>query len=247
VATPKLFPNGTDLSNEQLDLIQRFEADYNAVDHMLRSALGVDKQPSFSYLVTEYSRRHAIWPDAEALRKIAEVRNAIVHGKTEPYDYVAIPTIGIADKLRKSRERLTNPARAIPKFQRVVEMVSTQDTLARVLKVINERDYSQFPVYKGDEFRGLLTENGITRWLAHHVVDTLSLVELDDIYIEDVLRSEEERKNHQFVPRSMLVDDVSASFASEASLEAVLITSNGKHTEKLLGIVTRWDILHLHE
>jgi predicted transcriptional regulator len=124
-------------------------------------------------------------------------------------------------------------------------MVSTQDTLARVLKVINERDYSQFPVYKGDEFRGLLTENGITRWLAHHVVDTLSLVELDDIYIEDVLRSEEERKNYQFVPRSMLVDDVSASFASEASLEAVLITSNGKHTEKLLGIVTRWDILHL--
>jgi predicted transcriptional regulator len=233
------------LSKEQFDLIQQFEADYNAVDHALRKALGSDKQVPFTRLVSLYSERHTFWGDAEPLKTIAEIRNAIVHGKTEPYRYVAIPTPAIADQLRQCRERLMNPARAIPTFQRPVKAVSIRDTLAGVLKIINEQDYSQFPVYEDEQFRGLFTENGVTRWLAHHVVKTLSLVELDDISIGRVLRNEERRKNYHFVARNLRVDDVSALFAKEALLEAVLITANGKETEKLLGIATRWDILHL--
>lgn len=31
------------LSKEQIDRIEQFEADYNAVDHFLRKALGTDK------------------------------------------------------------------------------------------------------------------------------------------------------------------------------------------------------------
>jgi predicted transcriptional regulator len=114
-----------------------------------------------------------------------------------------------------------------------------------VLKIIDERDYSQFPVYADKRFRGLLTENGVTRWLARHVAKTLSLVELDEIPIGHVLQNEEERKNHQFVSRNMRVDDVSALFAKQALLEAVLLTASGKESEKLLGIATRWDIRHL--
>ena len=242
--TPELGDN-KGLSKELIDLIQQFEADYNTVDHSLRKALGSDKQVPFTRLVYQYSERHALWGDAEVLKTIAEIRNAIVHGKTEPYRYVAIPTPAIAEQLKRCRERLINPARAVPTFQRTVEIISTDDTLARVLKIIDERDYSQFPVYEGKQFRGLLTENGVTRWLAHHVVKTLSLVELDDIPVRQVLQNEEDRKNHQFVPRDMRVDDVTALFAKQALLEAVLITASGKQLEKLLGIATRWDILHL--
>jgi predicted transcriptional regulator len=233
------------LSKEQIDLIQQFEADYNTVDHSLRKALGTDKLVPFSQLLIRYSEKHVLWGDAEVLKTIAEIRNAIVHGKTEPYRYVAIPTPAIAEQLKRCRERLINPARAIPAFQRPVEAISTDDTLTQVLKIIDERDYSQFPVYEGQQFRGLLTENGVTRWLAHHVSKTLSLVELDDIPVARVLQSEEKRKNHQFVSRNTLVDDVRALFAKQALLEAVLVTINGKPAEKLLGIATRWDILHL--
>lgn len=132
-----------------------------------------------------------------------------------------------------------------PKNRRSVETISIQDTLARVLKIIDRRDYSQFPVYEDKQFRGLLTENGVTRWLAHHVVKTLSLVELDDIPVAQVLQNEEKRKNYQFVSREMLVDDIRALFAKQALLEAVLITASGKQAEKLLGVATRWDVLHL--
>ena len=95
---------------------------------------------------------------------------------------------------------MINPARALPTFQRTVETISIHDTLTSVLKIIDQRDYSQFPVYEDERFRGLLTENGVTRWLARHVLELSPLVELDDIPVSQVLRNEEERKNHQFVP-----------------------------------------------
>jgi predicted transcriptional regulator len=233
------------LTEDQLDLIQQFEADYNAVDHFLRKGSSTDKQISFVHLVNEYSRRHAGWHDGDLLRIIADVRNAIVHGKTEAYRYVAVPTPAIAQNLKACRERLINPARVIPRFQRKVERVSIDDGLGHVLRTITKRDYSQFPVYEAERFKGLLTENGITRWLAHHVETSLSLVDLDDVSVKEVLSKEDDRKNYRFVARGMRVDDVSNLFATHALMEAVLITATGKESEGLLGIATRWDIIHV--
>ena len=92
---------------------------------------------------------------------------------------------------------------------------------------------------------GLLTENGITRWLAHHVDTKFSTVELDDVPVKAVLQNEEMLKTCCFVAGDIRVDDVSALFASHGELEAVLITTQGKESEPLLGIATRWDILDL--
>jgi predicted transcriptional regulator len=140
---------------------------------------------------------------------------------------------------------LTNPDRVIPKFQRNVQVVSSEDTLARVLGVIAQQDYSQFPVYDGGGFRGLLTENGITRWLSQHVSTKLSLVELDDVQVREILLNEESRRNYHFLPRNARVDDTRGLFAGHPLLEAVLITASGKDSERLLGIATRWDITNL--
>jgi predicted transcriptional regulator len=242
--TTKSIVDDVGLPKEQLDLVEHFEADYNTIDHLLRKALGSNKQVSFTHLVNEFSRNHAGWRDADFLRTIAELRNLIVHGKTEAYRYLAVPTAAIAQNLQACRDRLVNPARVIPTFQRKVETVSIDDNLTRVLKIITQREYSQFPVYEAERFRGLLTENGITRWLAHHVATQLSLVELDEVPVRQVLRNEEKRKNYQFVARDTLVDDVSGLFESQELLEAVLITASGRESEKLLGIATRWDMIH---
>jgi len=91
----------------------------------------------------------------------------------------------------------------------------------------------------------LLTENGITRWLAHHVSAGLSLVDLEEDFVQEVLRKEEVRENYVFVPRNETVDKIKDLFASYDLLEAVLITEKGNKIEKLMGIATRWDILKI--
>jgi predicted transcriptional regulator len=230
------------LSDEQLASIESFEADYNAIDRFLRQAAGGGRELSFAYLVKTFERKHRGWRDAEFLLAIADLRNALVHSKTEPYGYVAVPTPAIAADLRAVRGRLLDPARADPTFRRAIQVVSKGDSLAKILRSIARLDFSQFPVYDGGRLRGLLTENGITRWLAAHVTNELSIVELEDVHAEEILRNEEGRPNFCLVARDTRVDDVQGLFATQQLLEAVFVTQTGHPTEKLLGIATRWDM-----
>ena len=138
---------------------------------------------------------------------------------------------------------LTNPKRAIPTFRRKVITVKSDDSLAAVLQLVDEHDFSQFPVYRGDRFVGLLTENGITRWLAHHVSTAISLVELEDVPVRSVVREEETSKNVEFLRPGAAVDDVVEAFRRNPVLEAVFFTLNGGRQEAPLGVATQWDVL----
>jgi len=231
------------LSQEQIESIEDFIADYNAVDRFLRKELELEDNVAFTTLLKQYSQQNPGWRDADFLGTAGKLRNLIVHSKTEPYRYAAVPSPELAKTLKACLNRLTNPDRVIPCFQRHVEKISSQDNLATVLKLIRQRDYSQFPVYDGGNFRGLLTENGIARWLAHHVATKLSLIEFEDVRVADLIHNEEKRENCLFVPKDDLVDDVVDKFSSAELLEAVLITAAGKQSEPLLGIITRWDII----
>lgn len=229
------------LTREQLETIDRFEADFNAIDHFLRTELRASHGQSFSSIVLDYRRRHRGWRDADLLREIADLRNAIVHGKTEPSGYLAVPSPALMKILARCRDDLTHPALAIPAFRKQVDSVDAGESLTSVLKRIAMRDYSQFPVYAEGRFAGLLTENGITRWLARRASAADSLVEFDDVEVSAVARVEEHRVNYAFVGRDMRADDLCALFWQNELLEAVLITHSGKESESLLGIATRWD------
>lgn len=234
----------TKLSQEELDRIQQLEAAYNEIDKHLRKVLGKDERIPFSSILQEYVRSRPHWThNADILRIASELRNLIVHQKTKPYEYPATPTLMIMERLETILKELKNPVLVIPKFQKEVETVSLTDSIAGVLKLIAEKGYSQFPVYAGEQFKGLLTENGITRWLAHHVSEKISLIEFDEATVKEALPEEEKRQNWMFLSRNKAIDDVKQLFSDHELLEAVLITNSGNKKEKLIGIVTRWDIL----
>jgi hypothetical protein len=145
MATPNQTVDSNVLTKEQRDLIEQFEADYNEVDRFLRASLDSDHYVGFAKLVRRYASVHIGWADAGLLMTIAKIRNLIVHERTDLHRHVVIPTHDVADGLKLCKERLMNPPRAVPTFQRTVEVISIQDTLSRVLKIIEERDYSRSP------------------------------------------------------------------------------------------------------
>jgi predicted transcriptional regulator len=228
-----------------MDATQQFEADFNSIEHLLRMALQIETFMPFTQLVRKYAEEHPRWKDADFLRRIARIRNVIIHEKREPYCHAVIPTPAIAEELRRCKERLLNPARALPTFERTVETINLDDSLTQVLSLVHQRDYSQFPVYEEGRFKGLLTENGVTRWLAMCAAKSRFAVQLDGIAVSHVLNIDAQRENFQVVSSDTPVDDVATQFAKFPLLEAVLVTANGKDTEELLGIATRWDVLHL--
>jgi predicted transcriptional regulator len=230
------------ITQEQRDLIEQFIANYNTLDTELRHQLGLGREVPFSRVVNEFNAKHRGWLDVEFLRTVNDLRNLLVHDPKRPYDYAAVPTSAIVTKLGGACDRILRPQRVVPRFARKVETVSPASSLAEVLRQIDARDFSQFPIY-GKSFHGLLTENGITRWLAHHVKVELSIVELEEVFVRDIVPEEEKRANWRFVSREESVEAVRELFAEKELLEAVLITQTGKPQESLLGIATRWDII----
>ena len=233
----------TPLTPEQLDRIERFIAAQNAIEHYLRETLNEPNRTSYTSMLYEYARRNPSWRARETLRRFAQLRNVVVHEKTRAYEYLSIPVPAVVEEIERIRDRLLNPERVYPQFKRKVLTIQLSTPLSDLLKLISEHGYSQYPVYEGRKFRGLLTENGITRWLADHIVETMSLVELADEKVEAVLLNEEARENYEFVSRHELLDEVVRKFSHNIFLEAVLITQTGRKDQRLLGMITRWDIL----
>jgi hypothetical protein len=106
------------------------------------------------------------------------------------------------------------------------------------------KKYSQFPVYDAEgQYRQLLTENGITSWLASQAVQKSSPPQLEVVAVETLLRQQEARENCHFVSCETSVPQAVNRFNQTPYLEALLITEHGGQEEPLLGIVTPWDLL----
>ena len=242
-----LFPKP---SAEQLELIERFRVAFNQIEAHLRFELREPDDTSFTRLVHLYAEQNLVWGNraGRRLRAYAKLRNVLVHTRQEPEQFVCVPLPFVVERIEQIRDELLEKERVIPKFQRVVTTVKTNDKLSYVLEIIAEEDFSQFPIYDGDdEFRGLLTENGITRWLARHTVREMTLVDFEDTLVETVLSEEEDRPTCGFVSRQATIEEVTIRFGRNPFLEAVLITQNGQASETPIGIVTRWDIPGLRQ
>jgi predicted transcriptional regulator len=235
------------LTRQQEKLVDRLIVAFNSIDKHLRHLNHGGKTIPFPEVVAASIKRALVTPeDGEALRTLASLRNVLVHEKVSSH-HAVIPTPPFVEEIEQLRSRIRNPLLVIPTFRRKVEVVSVSDSLSSVLRLVDTRDYSQFPAYDGHRFKGLLTEHGITRWLAHHVSNHLTIVELEEINVRAALREEENaRLNVRFHSRDSTVNEVKRLFASHELLEAVLITETGSPKEELLGLATRWDILQLH-
>jgi CBS domain-containing protein len=212
------------------DLVERFLASYNRIDRHLREALNGREEESFTQLVQKYfSNRAPRW--REPLLAYAQIRNFLSHRTTRAREYLVVPTSEVVQNIEAIATDLARPKRAIPTFRRKVITVNPDDSLAAVLRTIDQHDFSQLPVYHDGRFMGLLTENGITRWLAHHVRTEISLVELEEVSVRLVVREEETTKNVAFLRADATVADVVEAFRGNPVLEAVLFTSNGRRQD----------------
>src|SRR3972149_5078464 len=240
-------PRAVGISQTEQDRIERFLTAFNCIKKHLQEELNQGPKVDMRELVKHYSAQHTGWRDADILCPLGTLRNLLVHERYGPHKYFAVPTEETVLTIEQIRDRLLRPERVIPRFQKGVKKVDMANPLADVLALIVEHDFSQFPVYECEQFRGLLTENGIPRWLAHHSRNTDTLVELTEVPVQKLFDEEEIRNNYRFLPRDMLMDDLIIQFSQQPLLEAVLITDTGSQGQSLLGIVSRWDILEALE
>ncbi|MCE2806112.1 MAG: CBS domain-containing protein [Gemmataceae bacterium] len=226
------------------ELVGRFEAAFNSIEQLLRSRHGEDNRVSFVQLLEmEWPGRQAKNAVYRDLRRFADLRNTLIHNRIDREHDFAIPTPRTVFRIESILNDLGEVKLAIPLFQRQVETLQTTDTLEQVLNRINQTGISQFPAYAGDTFEGVLTRRGILKWLAsvglNHGSDCAGL---RSVPVGVLLQSEEHPENHRFIPRNTPLMKMGEMIDHHPPLETLLITQNGKPTEKLLGIANRLDI-----
>lgn len=231
------------MTAESPDFASRFLSAFNAIDEHLRHETGLhERDTSFKRVLDEYTAKRRGWSYARELWRCIGLRNVLVHDWVRPGQPPAVPALRTTELIERIRDGLLNPQRVLPIFQRAVTSSSRSERIHQLLARIRNSDFSQFPVIENNEFVGLVTENGLTRWLARYT-RTESMFELVDHSVGEVLDCEEVRDNFRFVSRSMLLEDLVEVFRQQPNLEAALITERGEHSTSFLGIATRWDIV----
>lgn len=225
------------------ELTNRFLVAYNQIDAAMRKHT---RTPSRTVSFTEVAITFAEmthFRHIDFIRVAAELRNVLVHEKKDHSQELATPVEKVVQKMERIANELNAPEKVEKRYQRNIEAVSPTDTIKKVLQLVAEHGFSQFPVLGEEgEIVGLLTENGITRWLSSEVCKE-SMIEFEEVKVHQVMAHEESRENMQIVGRHRLVNDIRKLFSDKNLLEAAIITQTGKKTEKPIGIITRWDLI----
>ena len=218
---------------------------FHNIETMLRQQLRQKEHISFSYLVEQAAKQNSlIRQKAERLKSFGRLRNAIQHGSALNGEAIAEPHDKIVEEIIDIEEKLRSPKRMNHFFREVYSLTGT-DSMSKMLQLVHEFQYSQFPVFNSEgEFISLVTESGITNWLASNVKD--DLISFEETRVSDLLSVDELAETYRFISRITTVYEAKDYFLQAANegrkLEALLITESGKSNQALLGIVTHWDL-----
>lgn len=222
-----------------------FLAAFNAIESHLRNALNARNSDSFSWMVRQAAQRRIMTErQSRTLLDYAELRNAIVHGEFDDGQPIADPREQTITTIEAIRDSLLHPPSALTVLGPLpVRTVGPEDTIADVLELVRTTQFTQFSVYQGRRFHGLLSARTLTRWVANDYTDNGTL---DAMTVTDVLRYASNSEAVEFLPRNVSATTALLTLLSPGSIQFALITENGHQHETPLRVIGRSDLPTLH-
>lgn len=230
------------------DLSSRFLDAFSGIEKHLWRLVNADRYTRFNELVDKAASSDRIVRRLRAhLKDFGELRNFVVHEYRRDVP-AAIPSLHTVEQLIAIRDELLPPPKLINLFRKRVETCAATDPVGIAAKKMHDGVFSQLPVYDGNMIIGLLTAETVARWLAGCLASGLGILEEETV--DKVMQYAEETCNHTLMGQGGTVFDALAAFdeffQSGASLDAIILTANGRNTEAPIGIVTVADMPQLH-
>jgi CBS domain-containing protein len=218
---------------------------FEEVTTALRSRPGGPPREERIHAVRRAVSDQALSRDESILyEQLAPVRDSLVHDRHEGRPLVQ-PTGEAIRAIEGIRAGLTGTEPTVWPFCRPVTTVEPSTTVATACRLMRDRDYSTLPVVSHDGIHGLLSATDVVWWVGGALDDILLL---EDVPVTEVMHAHT-TVDYVLVGRGSLQRDVprlfSSSGASGCPIGAVLITSSGRPHEKLVGIITPWDLADL--
>ncbi len=218
----------------------KFISVYNEIDHFLRVSLHEEKWVSYHELVERSAKFNRIVREYEEdLKQIGDLRNAIVHRSTG--EIIAVPCESIVSRAEEILKKLKAPPLVIPMFQKQVVTADEKESIAKIIKLMKDNNFSKIPVYENGRFLFLATAEAIVRYISENLT-----ADLRNSRIRNVSGYMEHKDNCQFVSKDTDVFKVAEIFEiyhrNGEKLDAVIITENGDKNLPPLGMITLFDV-----
>lgn len=222
----------------------RFLNAFVAIEEYLRQKTSQDGHMGFSQMLRAVGKREQNVKSLEFdLKEFAQLRNAIIHERAGD-EVIAEPNDLVVKAIEHAAEMVTQPPAVFPLFKRNVITISPETKLRKALKIMYSSGISKLPIVTGNRCLGVLTSSTVTRWLGDCVEN--DAIDIDNTAAESVLQFGRKKDRYAFTGRQTDLFSAIAMFESYERkgqrLHALLITENGKDSEKILGIMTISDL-----
>ena len=186
----------------------------------------------------------------DELMIIKQVRNINTHQRNDKYGYVVCPNPDMNIKLKTIIDEIKNPptiynSNICVKRQNMY-CRNIDDTIEETIKVMIEKVYTHIPIFENDVLVGVFSENTLLDIVNK---ETGILIGKDTTFraFQDYLKIENHSSEEfKFISRNKNIYDIEDIFKDyftrNKRLGCVYITENGKENEKILGMLTAWDI-----
>lgn len=221
-----------------LDKYKKLEATVSAQYNLSNSESAV------SYL----ERRAEYRAIKSELAYCREVRNLLTHNPKVRNRYAVEPSDEMIALLDQTIERVNNPQKAKHIWVPIgkVSCRTMDDYVHPAMVEMNAHIYTHIPIMKDGVVVGVFSENTLLSYL----IDD-EIVSIDNgvkfSHIAKYLPLDQHRaESFRFIGQETLVSEIEDIFADAVKksdrIGLIFVTNSGRKTEKLLGIISAWDV-----
>lgn len=195
--------------------------------------------------ILENKRYNPYYNERSFIEFCRNLRNIESHNNNDNYYLITDATI---DRLKKIVDEVKHPYKVYNKATVNIYSKTLKDKVLETMSDMNDKSYTHIPIYSDDNSKlvGIFSENTLFQYIME---DNCILID-DNTTFNDIKKCidfERSKEIVKFVSKDELYDDVVNEFIKEFKnnnkLSCVMITHNGKKTEKVIGIITAWDVI----
>lgn len=177
-----------------------------------------------------------------------EVRNLLTHNPKVRNRYAVEPSDEMIALLDETIERINNPQKAkhiwVPRNK--VSCRTMEDYVRPAMVEMNEHVYTHIPIMRDGVVVGVFSENTLLSYLIDDEIVNID----NDVKFSDIVKylplDQHRAESFRFVGQETLVSEIEDIFADAVKksdrIGLIFVTNSGKKTEKLLGIISAWDV-----
>ncbi|MBQ9006372.1 MAG: hypothetical protein IJ092_08365 [Atopobiaceae bacterium] len=219
---------------------------YNRLETSIRSMYDVPQEyGAVAWLVRNVRSYRSVSAELDYCR---EVRNLLQHRERIKDSYAVIPSDSMVETLRSVLASIEAVPRAADLGTKVTDIFSASlnDRIVPLMKAMHKRSFTLIPILKEGRVVGAFSENTLLTYLIKN--NSVSFGEddrftlLSDLLPLDRHSSETFEFVAQDTPAPMIAEMFQKSLRNSERLEAAFVTAHGKRSERLLGMITSWDM-----